>query len=300
MKIRKIILQDNFQLLQELGSGGYGFVYSAILIDNKNFYGVEKGKKYAIKFIEENRFRENEYEVSKLIKYLNGFKCNENILCFYDIFKTTIDKKTISEDNLINKYNDKEYTCILMEYIEGYDVSQYIRVLKKENLKLDFKLLIKFIKLLSKAVYFLHKNDIVHRDIKPANIKYNGDNLKLIDLGMTCSLTIKDKNYQCRKRISGTRDYFPPEIKDKENFEEAYDHNLELLKAGDMWAVGITFYYLINKTKEISKKEINLENLEDYDIGKVKIINKMLVRLLNENPDKRITSFELLKLSMKL
>lgn len=70
---------------------------------------------------------------------------------------------------------------ILMEYVEGRTLSDFLA----ENPSHDTKK--RVFRELLEAVDYLHKRGVVHNDLKPENILItrNGDNLKLIDFGLS-------------------------------------------------------------------------------------------------------------------
>lgn len=92
---------------------------------------------------------------------------------------------------------------IVMEYIEGRTLDRFLA----ENPAPAVRRRI-FEELLS-VVDYLHKRGIVHNDLKPENILItrNGDNLKLIDLG----LSDNDAQYLCRTP-GCTPEYASPEL----------------------------------------------------------------------------------------
>lgn len=93
--------------------------------------------------------------------------------------------------------------CIVMEYIDGQTLKEFM-----EQGRLTSELARKFIRELCGALGYLHGKQIVHRDLKPENmlVTYNGNNLKLIDFGLSdCD------DYDVLKLPAGTRYYLAPE-----------------------------------------------------------------------------------------
>jgi serine/threonine protein kinase len=84
-----------------------------------------------------------------------------------------------------------------------------------------------------KALYYCHKVvKVIHRDIKPDNIMLNhNDEAVLIDFGVS-----SQQDSEMIESNMGTYMLFPPEMfgKDKVHGEKS-----------DIWALGMTFYYLL-------------------------------------------------------
>jgi aurora kinase len=88
-----------------------------------------------------------------------------------------------------------------------------------------------------RAVFHLHKYNIIHRDIKPENILIGPDNvLKLADFGWAVS----DKNgfkdtHHKRTTLCGTLDYLPPEMVENRPYSESVD----------TWTIGVLLYEML-------------------------------------------------------
>lgn len=94
--------------------------------------------------------------------------------------------------------------CILLEYVDGMTLKDFMH-----QGKLTLTLAVKIIKELCSALHYIHSKQIVHRDLKPGNIliTYNGNNVKLIDFGLSdCD------DYDILKLPAGTRYYLAPEV----------------------------------------------------------------------------------------
>ncbi len=99
--------------------------------------------------------------------------------------------------------HDSLGNCILMEYIDGSTLSNFM-----ESGQLTLSLAYKIIDELCDALQYIHSKQVIHRDLKPANIliTHNGYNVKLIDFG----LSDRD-DYHTLKIPAGTRHYIAPE-----------------------------------------------------------------------------------------
>lgn len=143
----------------------------------------------------------------------------------------------------------------------------------------------------------VHDNGIVHRDLKPENLLFRtadeDSDLLIADFGL--SRIIDSEKFHILTTTCGTPGYMAPEIFKKSG------HG----KPVDLWAIGvITFFLLCGYTpfeRESSKDEMHAILRGDYkfepvehwagitDTGK-----DFIVRLLNVDPDTRMTSHEAL------
>lgn len=104
-------------------------------------------------------------------------------------------------------------SCIIMEYIDGTTLREYIT-----QKKLTHELTFKFILELCDALSYIHEKQIIHRDLKPENILItnNGRNIKLIDFGFSDT-----DDYAILKEPAGTRKYAAPEQFDNQTVGDA-------------------------------------------------------------------------------
>lgn len=126
---------------------------------------------------------------------------------------------------------DESGHYILMPYYDGTSLIYHCQTLTLlQIVDLMYQML--------QAVDYLHQNGIVHRDIKSSNYIVYKNQPILIDFGMACSDRI---NPDQLRRFCGTPEYLAPEvIKGK-----GHAFSIPMLKAADVWALGVTFYYMI-------------------------------------------------------
>ena len=100
--------------------------------------------------------------------------------------------------------NDEIGPCIVMEYIDGVTLDQFLESKPSRQLRR------KVVEQLIDALTYIHSKQILHRDIKPSNILItrNGNNVKIIDFGLSDA-----DDYSILKQKAGTLDYVAPEQK---------------------------------------------------------------------------------------
>ena len=255
------LVETYYKIRKILGKGAFGIVYKA--------FELCSGRIVAIKQIPINS--SNRKYVIKEIELLKNLE-HPNIVKYYNYLK------------------EENHIYIIMEYLEGCTLKQYIKE-NSENITEDIARGI--IKQLLNALSYLHYMcDICHRDIKPENIifteKGNTSHIKLLDFGLSSdSFESKLKMKNC-----GTLTYMAPE----------QISSLIYSKAVDIWSVGIILYMLLNKGKNPFYKKgdspsflvenINNKEVEfDLDNCPISAIGRHLIyKLLDKNPSYRYTA----------
>ena len=255
------LVETYYKIQKIIGKGAFGVVYKA--------FELCSGRIVAIKQIPIDST--NRKDVIKEIELLKNLE-HPNIVKYYNYLK---------EDNHI---------YIIMEYLEGSTLKQYITH-NSENITEDIARNI--IKQLLNALSYLHYScDVCHRDIKPENIMFTEKNdisyIKLLDFGLSSdAFESKLKTQNC-----GTLTYMAPE----------QISSLRYSKAVDIWSVGIVLYKLLNKGKNpfyqkgdsnsvlidnINNQEVefDLENCPISAIGR-----HLIYKLLDKNPSYRYTA----------
>ena len=255
------LVETYYKIQKIIGKGAFGVVYKA--------FELCSGRIVAIKQIPVNT--ENKKHVIKEIELLKNLD-HPNIVKYYNYLK------------------EENHIYIIMEYLEGSTLKQYIDE-NSDNINEDIARNI--IKQLLNAISYLHYScDICHRDIKPENIMFTEkkdiSHIKLLDFGLSSdSFESKLKMQNC-----GTLTYMAPE----------QISNLTYSKGVDIWSVGIILYMLLNKGKNpfynkedstetliynINNKEIefDLENCPISAIG-----SHLIYKLLDKNPSYRYSA----------
>jgi hypothetical protein len=178
-------LANRFQLLRELGSGGYGVVYEAI--------DIEWGSRVALKTLQR-------MEPDALLRFKEEFRALQDV----------------EHPNLVHL---EELTCsdglwfFTMELIEGTDFFDHVRprVAELSYLRvraLDERRLRAALLQLLEALGAIHASGRVHCDIKPSNIRIDASGrLALLDFGLVSG----GKLALSSDFVFGTPTYMAPE-----------------------------------------------------------------------------------------
>lgn len=198
-KIVEFVRKKDFQLLKELGRGGFGravLLYDSAI--NENFVC----KKYA-PFHEEHKeeFYKNFVQEIKFLYTVN----HPNIVRVFNYYL----------------YPELHTGYILMEYVKGQDIEEHIKKYP-ENINQLFVQTIE-------GFAYLERNNVLHRDVRPQNIMV-GENaaVKIIDFGFG-KRAFKTKDFD--KSISLNWQFeLPDEFKNK-----IYDFQTELYFIGRLF-----------------------------------------------------------------
>jgi len=155
------VLNNRYELVEKIGSGGMADVYKARCRVLKRWVAVKILKD---EFVNDEEFLERfEREA-----YAAGSLNHPNIVSIYDVGR---------EDNI---------HYIVMEYVDGITLKDYIR----QNGALPWDEAADIAISILSALHKAHRHNIIHRDIKPQNILLTSDNVpKVSDFGIARAST---------------------------------------------------------------------------------------------------------------
>lgn len=114
----------------------------------------------------------------------------------------------LDHQNICRTYSHEEIpevgNAIVMEWLDGRTLEAYMAEKPHTTKELQ-----RIIGQLCDALSYAHKRQTIHRDIKPQNIiiTYNGDNVKLLDFGLSDT-----DSHTLLKEPAGSRKYASPEL----------------------------------------------------------------------------------------
>ena len=253
--------KSNYKITTEITfQGRHGIVFEG-LNTNTNMKKIIKQFTYADILSDQQKFNEFKYEI------MTGMKARgcPNLL------------------HTDGYYTDNEYCYIVMEYITGKNLEEYI---KERNEKPIESEVIKFALQLATGLKFLHDNNIAHYDLKPENVMINVDDdiVKIIDFG-----GIHYANEQSKIYLKGSPAYLSPNYINK-----AFTY-IELNKTIDIWSYGIILYLFIHGVG-FWKKNLSHTNIVDIESLKTFIQSNNVVKKIERN----CSSFPVIKKIMLL
>lgn len=196
------VLAGTYQVEHVLGEGGFGITYAGRQLD--------RGQKVAIK----------EYFPAELASRENA-DSNQNLHIFRGEKELEFEKgrkRFLKEAEVLREFQYLDgivtvmdyFECnhtayIVMEYIEGITLKQYVR----DNGALNFTEVIALLSPVMKSMIQIHKKDLIHRDISPDNLLIGLDNrARLIDFGAVNQVNEKEKK---TKTVILKTGFAPPE-----------------------------------------------------------------------------------------
>ena len=290
---------DDFEILQVLGKGSFGFVAKVKSRLNHKIYAM---KQIDFSTIEDKKVIDLCLNETKLLQKLN----HSLIIKYY---------KSIKEGNLL---------YIIMEFMDNGDLGGMLKAYKTlEKPIKEEKLYDIFIQSM-KSLSYVHSKHLAHRDIKPENLFISVDGcVKLGDFGVSASIVQKNeknKNLQylneytknnnnnnnnnpsiigdveCNQTVVGTPPFMSPEM----IYELQYD-----LKT-DVYSMGVTFFELcfwhLPRIPALSLDGgIRLANVpirNNIDVYSKELVD-IIYKMLEMEKEKRPNSDEVLQLLTK-
>lgn len=143
--------------------------------------------------------------------------------------------KTVSHPSLpriVDCFEENGYFCVIMDYIDGYNlknmVEDYGGLKEKDAIKIGIKL--------SMALEYLHSKGFIYRDLKPSNVMITKEGyIRLVDFG----LTSESDGYMPNSEFYLTKEYAPPELLAGKCGDER----------SDVYELGTTLFYICEKKK---------------------------------------------------
>lgn len=254
------LLDNRYQLLKKIGSGGMADVYMAkdILLD----------RIVAVKILHSNFAEDNEFIVRFRHEAQSAGKLSHpNIVGIYDVGC------------------DQGVYYIIMEYVEGETLKQYIQT--HPNIPIDTAVRIAIE--IGSALEEAHENGIIHCDIKPHNILLtDSGKVKVTDFGI--ARAINSSTIMNRESILGSVHYLSPE-------QASGD---KVTAKTDIYSLGIVLYEMLthhlpfdgDTAVGIALKHIqnDIPRPTKYNPAISPMLEECLLTALQRDPDKRYDS----------
>ncbi len=202
-------------------------------------------------------------------------------------------------------------TCYLvMEYIQGLSLSQYIR----SEGPMSWLVAIDAVTQVAQGLDFAHSSGVIHRDIKPANLLISkSGNVKILDMGLVRMKAEPEEIVEtadiCEEQLTrsghllGTVDFMSP--------EQAIDASSADARS-DIYSLGCTMFYLLtgkapfrNETNTsamsriIAHRENPIPLINEIRTDVPEIIQEVLEKMLAKDPKDRFQTANELILTLR-
>ena len=259
---------DYYEMLDDLGEGIFGSVK----------LGVEKKTKerVAIKIIKKKKDKPSDIEL---------------VRTEIDIMKLCHHPNVV---HLLDHFENADYIFIVMEYIRGGRLTDYM---KEKKFHFSEKRAAEIIYEIALGVKYLHKYGIIHRDLKPDNIMLTESNdkghIKIMDFGLSKILGKKEKTSDG----FGTLTFVSPEVLIRKPY------NKEI----DIWSIGVILYLILSGDLPFDDEEDDEEKIAKSIVfnevefpskkfgNKSKEVIELIKRCLTKEPKDRIKIDEIIK-----
>ena len=259
---------DYYEMLDDLGEGIFGSVK----------LGVEKKTKerVAIKIIKKNKAKPSDIEL---------------VRTEIDVMKLCHHPNVV---HLLDHFENAEYIFIVMEYIRGGRLTDYM---KEKKFNFTEKRAAEIIYQIALGVKYLHKYGIIHRDLKPDNIMLteasDKGQIKIMDFGLSKILGKKEKTIDG----FGTLTFVSPEVLIRKPY------NKEI----DIWSIGVILYLILSGDLPFDDEEDDEQKIakaivfNEVEFPPKKFANRskevinLIKACLTKEPKNRIKVDEILK-----
>lgn len=169
---------------------------------------------------------------------------------------------------------------------------------KEKSIFQSFNNIKNWIKSIIKGIAYLHSRRILHGNISLSSIFYNNDEAKIGNFSSSCIILGNDNQKFMEKM-------YEPEYRPQEVW-----NNNEWGLSADIWALGCTIYEILYRKKIFQKCNSDIEYLnqiyqwnnstfpnlsDDWNNDIYFEINRLIISMLNVNPNNRPTIFDILK-----
>jgi serine/threonine-protein kinase len=213
---RRGLFIDDYKILEILGSGGMGYLYTA--------EELEGGWKVAIKVLAD-RFR---YDKGRLTRFQLEAEAGLK-LTHPNILRTKAIRRTEDIYGVIH--------YMVLELVRGADLRELLEIRRRT---LHWRQACDVICQAATGLGYAHDMGLVHRDIKPENILIRNDGTaKILDFGLAMiggSETEFSLSTILGQNCLGTADYIAP--------EQSID-SLNVDCRADIYSLGCTFHFLV-------------------------------------------------------
>ncbi|XP_062374940.1 protein kinase containing Z-DNA binding domains [Sardina pilchardus] len=238
-------ISRDFELVKELGEGGFGYVCQ---VKHKM-----DGKFYAMKIVEYDRDAEREVQAlaecdhANIVRYFTAWPGEFNRTAF-GVHSTSEQSSSDSQTNTDDENSELtsdghssleskssrpttnsrrgkySWLFIQMEFCEKGTLHSWLEDRNFGKSQRTREDALKVFQQVVCGVEYIHSKGLIHRDLKPENILFAKDyTVKIGDFGLVTSLTNQNGGMMKRTKGRGTPSYMSPEQQDQRKYDEKTD-----------------------------------------------------------------------------
>ena len=270
---------DEFKILEKIGSGSFGKIYSVIWEKNN--------KKYAMKIMKlkkEKDFENYKNKLNILINFIKKTNCKNVVKVYGTLYEQQMAPNQI-------------FRCYVLMELAKTDWEFEIKNRSKHKVYYTEEELLDIIKQLVKCYSLLQKCNITHRDVKPQNILIMNNSYKICDFGE--AMVTHGKNGFIHQPIRGSELYMSPVLfqalnnRKKDVIHNTYKSDVFSLGMCIFFAATLTFQSLYD-IREVNNMEVIINTVGNYIYQNYsKKIVDILVKMLQIEEQKRPDFIEL-------
>ena len=253
------MLDDRYEILELIGSGGMANVYKARCHRLNRLVAIKILKS---DLADNADFRRRFHDESQAVAQLS----HANIVSVYDVSTNP----------------DREY--IVMELIDGITLKQYM----ERRGRMDWRESLHFITQIMRGLSHAHSRGIIHRDIKPQNIMVLRDgSVKVADFGIAC---LANQGQTLTQEALGSVHYISPE----QARGDRIDARSDIYSAGVVLYEMLTGRLPFEGDSAVSVAIQHLSSVplapRDIDPSIPEPLELICMKAMNSDPNKRYTS----------
>ena len=253
------MLDDRYEILELIGSGGMANVYKARCHRLNRLVAIKILKS---DLADNADFRRRFHDESQAVAQLS----HANIVSVYDVSTNP----------------DREY--IVMELIDGITLKQYM----ERRGRMDWRESLHFITQIMRGLSHAHSRGIIHRDIKPQNIMVLRDgSVKVADFGIAC---LANQGQTLTQEALGSVHYISPE----QDRGDRIDARSDIYSAGVVLYEMLTGRLPFEGDSAVSVAIQHLSSVplapRDIDPSIPEPLELICMKAMNSDPNKRYAS----------
>ena len=262
----ELLLDGRYRVVRELGGGGFGKTYEVQDSDPQKAGGGKPAHK-VLKVLLHNH-----------PKYVELFEREVNVLSRLKhpgIPKVEAD----AHFTFFLKNSNVPLYCLVMEKIEGLNLSQYMT---QRGKCITQKMAIQWLMQLLRILEEIHRHNFFHRDIKPSNIMLRSTGqLVLIDFGTAREVT---ETYLSKQSSGGVTGLFSA------GYSPIEQLNGQAVPQSDFFALGRTLVYLLTGKHPSELYDSHVDQLNwrqcvpNLSPEFADVVDNIMARLPNQRP----------------